>query len=600
MITASSDALDCASLLDLLNTLNGVQQSRLRAVLRLAEDGVDRVLAREPRNLSLAFRVRRKFNRLVRGVTMLPPRVVWEMWRSSWPIEPTYRAWVLLHESHLIRLSLSSRVRRPPVHFCVIIRDPTLAHLYDPLLRSISLIAEHDDSVTVYTAMDHGRLSLDHSVAWCIKDISCLSDSLQSCSDEAYVTWLEQPGIISYTVFHRIAELLSLSTPSVIYCDEDVLVDGVRATPFFKPEFAPTMLRSTNYFSGLTLYRGSLVHQLKFVTHPYELALGASSRAPHIVRIPEVAFHADPRLPVDRTAELTALRRFFGDDMAVRVEPTQKAGIYRLRRRLSRTPGVVVIIPSRDNTRLLSACIDSLTVTNYPHFEVLVVDNGSRELEAINFFERLSSRYRVVHDPIPFNFSQLMNHAVAVASQEIVVFLNDDTEIIDPDWLGALVDELQDPNIGAVGGLLLYPDGKVQHGGIIVGLRGSAGNAFRFQLPDACYHDYAFLTRETSAVTAACMAIRRSTFQAVGGFDEQLGASFNDTDLCLRLNAAGLRTIFSPYARVMHRETSSRPQQIDENEVALFRDRWATLIAQGDRYYNPNLSLLSEWFEPRV
>ena len=260
-----------------------------------------------------------------------------------------------------------------------------------------------------------------------------------------------------------------------------------------------------------------------------------------------------------------------------------------------------IVLLTRDRGDLLEPCLDSLLArTTHPDFELLIVDNGTREARALARLELagFDPRVRIIREPGAFNFAVFNNAAARLATRDVLVFLNNDTEIVTADWLERLTTLAVAPDAGAVGALLLFPDGRVQHAGVIVGLGQDAGHFEALQTPDAqSWLDRVGVRHETSAVTAACMAVERRKFEAVGGFDEaRFPIEFNDVDLCLRLGERGWRSICAPDIRLIHKESASRgnararPLSVHANERAYFRERWRSAI-RDDRYFHPGLSL---------
>jgi GT2 family glycosyltransferase len=245
-----------------------------------------------------------------------------------------------------------------------------------------------------------------------------------------------------------------------------------------------------------------------------------------------------------------------------------------------------------------------LTKTRYPDFTLYIIDNGSCDpvtLAQLEVYAR-DPRCQIIRDPRPFNFSALNNHAIAHTGAALVCLLNDDVEVITPEWLADMAAAALQPDIGAVGARLWYPDGCLQHGGVILGYGGGAGHALKFHRRLAASHlDPSALIREFSAVTAACLVVRRAHFDAVGGLDEvNFPVNFNDVDFCLKLRELGYRNLYVPTAELWHHESASRgPDHIPArqarfaNEVATLQERWAAWIAN-DPAYNPNLSIQRE------
>jgi GT2 family glycosyltransferase len=288
--------------------------------------------------------------------------------------------------------------------------------------------------------------------------------------------------------------------------------------------------------------------------------------------------------------------------------------IYRVRRP-SPDPAVPVtlIVPTRDGYGLLRQCVESLARTTYTNRELIVVDNQSSDPRTLDYLRELreSGAARVLPFDRPFNYSALNNLAVREANGQVICLLNNDVEVIAPDWLSEMVAHALRPEVGAVGAKLRYPDGSLQHAGVVVGLGGVAGHGQRSLPRDAPgYQWQAQVTRNVSAVTAACLAIRKEVYLAVAGLDERLAVAFNDVDFCLRLREAGYLNVWTPYAELYHHESKTRgtddtPEKKARfrSEFALMKQRWGARLSD-DPFYSPNLTVETEDFSlawpPRV
>ena len=307
-------------------------------------------------------------------------------------------------------------------------------------------------------------------------------------------------------------------------------------------------------------------------------------------------------MPAD--ASLAAVRRHLG-----RVEPGAIAEpladmpwLRRIRRPLPEQPPLVsIIIPTRDKLDLLSACISSvLERTTYREFEILIVDNQSSDPATFRYFEEVAGRgVRVLPYTSRFNFAAINNAGVAAARGSIVCLLNNDVEVITPEWLEEMVALLLRPGVGAVGAKLLWPNGMVQHGGVVIGIGGLAADAFNNVTADEPgYADRAAVTQRYSAVTAACLICRKADYQGVGGLNpDDFPVAFNDVDFCLKLGARGLGVVWTPFALLFHFESASRgaedtPEKAARaaKEMAALRRRWGAALAD-DPCYSPNLNL---------
>ncbi|WP_428487102.1 glycosyltransferase family 2 protein [Rhodopila sp.] len=418
------------------------------------------------------------------------------------------------------------------------------------------------------------------------------------------VCFLHAGDTLPPTALHEVAAAIAAHPQTqLLYTDEDVADAGGRRNPRFKPDFSPDLLLAGNSIGQLAVYRMELLDRLgglQPAASPYtdyDLVLRAVALAePGVVfHLPAVLCHrAEPA--ADWPARPDNPPRAAPALLAVETAPWP-----RLRFRLPVPPPLVsVIVPTRDRPDLLSACLAGvLERTDYPAIELLVVDNGSHDPEALALLSRLevTPRVRVLRHPEPFNFAALNNAAAAEAAGEVLLLLNNDTEVLHPDWLGELVSHVARHDVGAVGARLLYPDGTVQHAGMLLGPAGAAVHVGRFASPDAPGYDGQLVcTRDLSAVTGACLALRRETFRAVGGMDERLAVAWNDVDLCLRVRATGLRVIWTPHAVLLHREAVTRGLEAEDpaklarfhREQALMQAHWTDAM-EADPFLNPNL-----------
>ena len=330
-----------------------------------------------------------------------------------------------------------------------------------------------------------------------------------------------------------------------------------------------------------------------------------------IVHIPKIACHLaksnNPHTVAEKhRAEKNALMAYFSEKN-IAVEEGTITGSFRTRYPLPSPPPMAsIIIPSRDKRDVLQTCIESIVQkSTYPNWEIVIIDNQTTHPEALSYLQtlKLDSRFKIIPYDAPFNFAAMNNLAVKQAKGEVLVLLNNDTEIITVDWLEELISQAIRPEIGAVGAKLLYSNNTIQHAGVILGLGGVASHGFKYLQEEAPgYCNRALLTQNYSAVTGACLAVRKELFEQVGGLDEKFAVAFNDVDFCLRLMDQGLRNIFTPWVKLYHHESLSRghddtpeKQAILIKELNRFTSLWGALLHQ-DPAYNPNLSLEHEGF----
>lgn len=371
---------------------------------------------------------------------------------------------------------------------------------------------------------------------------------------------------------------------TVLYSDEDSIdAEGRRSSPRLKPDWSPRLQEALSYLGGLTLVRA----EIRGLTQ----ASGRRALAEHLVG----AALAEPGAKVGHVRRILYHRASWP-----RPEPRPVA---RTHAAAARRPPVSIVVPNRDRLALLKPCLDGLRLrTSYREFDIVIVDNGSVEPDTHAFYASLRDdpRFTILERPGPFNFSALCNAGVAASRGEIVLLLNNDVEAIGSDWLEALVAEAMRPEVGAVGAKLLYPDGRLQHGGVVIGLGGAAGHIHRGRSgTGAGWMSRLLVPHEVSAVTGACLAVARAKYDAVGGLDEDLfPVSFNDIDLCLKLREGGWTNVMVPHAVLYHHESASRgrddsgaKQARAEREAAHFARKWLHVM-RDDPYFHPGLSLL--------
>lgn len=402
----------------------------------------------------------------------------------------------------------------------------------------------------------------------------------------------------------------------IFYADEDVRGEsGTLHGPWFKAAFDPFRLLQQSSLGSAIAFDTDLVREHKLITlrsHALALAGLSAAGAEAVHHIPAVLLHRHPQSPVAPWRSATdphAVASFFSEKMpGVRIAANGDRPLEIIWPVPDPVPLVSIIIPTRDRANLLGPCLEGLfRRTDYPALEVIVVDNDSTEPALHQLLARWSDdpRLRVLPIAGPFNFALLNNRAVAEARGEVLVLLNNDTEILHPEWLGEMVSLAIRPEIGAVGAKLFFPSGRIQHAGVILGPRGVAGHDYLFEKgEDGGQQDDLLLVRQVSAVTAACLAVRRDRYLAVGGMDEEsFRVAYNDVDFCLKLGAAGLRNVFTPHARLRHHESASRGTEFSKERFALWeaerdamRRKWGSQL-DDDPFFPP---LLSFWPQART
>jgi glycosyltransferase involved in cell wall biosynthesis len=446
------------------------------------------------------------------------------------------------------------------------------------------------------------------------------NDALEIANGEFVGLLDHDDEIVPEALYEVVSVLNEHPDADLIYSDEDKIDEnGQRHSPYFKPDWSPETLLNHMYTGHLSVYRRSLIEAAGRFREGYEgsqdhdLVLRVAELTSRVVHIPRVLYHW-------RTLAGSAAG-------AVDVKPyTAQATIRALRDALLRrgirgqvgsTPNfpdrfivtyipdlsrkVSIIIPTRDQAGLLGRCIESIVrQTTHPNFDICVVDNDSVEEETATLFrdwsQRLGSRFLVVREPGAFNFARSVNRGVQATDGELVLLLNNDTEVLQPDWLNNLAGFAERPDLGAIGCKLLYPNGTIQHGGVVLMRGGVGGHAHAGLAAESPgYFGRMLAAANCAAVTAACLMVRRDAFTAVGGFDTDLAVAFNDVDFCLRIQRMGLRNVCLGNVRLLHHESASRgPDYLPEkqarfnSEVQIMRSRWSALL-DADPFYSPHL-----------
>lgn len=494
---------------------------------------------------------------------------------------------------------------------CICDDASTHAHVW-PLLEEL---ARSDGRIKVMRRESNGHIS------------AASNSALSMCTGD-YVAFFDHDDVLAPQALLRVVEWFEQHPGTrLVYSDEDKIgLDGQRFDPYFKPDFNLGLLRSHNYMCHFAVYERALVEQLGGIrlgfegAQDYDFALRAVDTVSpaQIGHIPHVLYHwrVTPGSTAgghqEKSYAFLAGQRALTEHLARRglpgevLEAPEATGMYRVEWALPAVPPLVsIVIPTRNGADLLKTCLDSLKTTRYRSIEVVVVDNGSDDPVALALMaaREQAGDIKVLRDPSPFNYSALNNRAVREACQgEFVVLMNNDIEITHPEWLTEMVGVALEPGVGCVGARLWYPDGRLQHGGVIM-VCGVAGHAHKY-LPRG-HHGYmgrAVLTQDFLAVTAACLLIRRSVFEQVGGLDESLKVAFNDVDFCLRVHSAGFRNVWTPFAQMVHHESVTRghedtpeKQQRFAGEIAILQKRWSALLAN-DPCYSPNLTNQAEDF----
>jgi len=455
-----------------------------------------------------------------------------------------------------------------------------------------------------------------------IRHIEGNANDVLSLAGGEFIAVLGHDDELEISALYEIVRLLNDENDlDFIYTDEDKISEsGMRSDPHFKPDWSPDTFRSYNYIGRFTVLRKTTADEAGGFreafgdAQDYDFFLRVIEKARRIAHVPQVLYHVRHHTEYEAKVNLHAeyaekalnehLRRT-GLDGEVREGLFN--GSYHVKYRIVDAPNVSVIIPTKDKINLLKRCVDSiLRLSSYKNYKIYIVDNLSEEDETFRYFDEIKQldRIQILRYSKSFNFSAINNEAVRHTDSEYLIFLNNDTEVIASDWIEAMLEFASRRDVGAVGAQLSFADNTIQHAGLILGLGGIAGYA-HYKVPgdDLGYNGRVKVIQNLSAVTAACMMVRKSLFEEMGGFDETYSHAYNDIDLCLRMREKGYLVVYTPYSALYHHESVSRGYEDTPEkkirflkEIRHFQHRWKQVLEQGDPYYNPNLSLFGKGF----
>lgn len=561
-------------------------------------------------------------------------------------LDPYYGEWLRLKRPTMDELELektSSLPSMPKFSFVVPLYQ-TPEHLFDSMVASVReqsyidweliLINASPEVESLSERVRHAEESDPRIKAVFLERNYGISENTRrgiSCATGDFVCFLDHDDLIEPdTLFEYAKAINEHPDADLIYCDEDILdLDGKYKAPFFKPDFDIDLLRTKNYITHMLTVRLSLLTKLEIGAPEYDgaqdhhITLQAAERARYICHIPKVLYHwrvcetSSAGNPENKAYAADAgLRAVSAHLKRVGISAKVLKGKYPFSYRVlydvpEEHPLVSVIIPTSDHINILKTCIDSiLGKTTYDRYEIILVENNSKEAATFEYYETL---YRLVPDKVrverwggEFNYSKIVNFGVSKARGDYLLLLNNDTELITPEWMERLVGICSRGDIGAAGALLYYPDDTIQHAGVVV--TAETGNHLFKNMPrgNDGYFNLVDCQRQLSAVTAACLMTTRKAFELVGGFEESLTVCYNDVDYCLKLRDLGYAVVYTPEVQMYHYESLSRG--LDEHgdkhvreigEHALLFSRWHEFYALGDPFFTPNVRQeypLNSWY----
>ena len=462
--------------------------------------------------------------------------------------------------------------------------------------------------------------------------ISAASNSALELSEGEYVGLLDHDDELApHALLMMVQAINKNPKASLFYSDEDKIDEyGQRRDPHFKPAWNRDLFYSHNYITHFCILSRNLVKRIGGFregtegSQDYDLFLRAISHLGNlqIIHVPHILYHwraidgstaLNSRMKnyTHQSGKKALIDYFHPTNIKVKVKDHILNNCYRLEWPLpDPLPLVSLIIPTRDNCDLLKTCIDTiLNKTSYPNFEIIVIDNQSTCQRTLDYFHEITTSFdaQVLKFNAPFNFSDINNFGVQHAKGSIIGMLNNDIEVKNSEWLTEMVRHVSRPDIGCVGAKLYYPDGRIQHAGVVLGIGGVAGHSHKyFSAHHNGYHSRLSLVQNYSAVTGAALLVRKNVYQEVGGLEPKLQIAFNDIDFCLKVLEAGYRNLWTPFAEMIHHESVSRGHEDNPEKIARFNseanymiEKWGELLVN-DPCYNPNLTLLHEDFSYRI
>ena len=462
-----------------------------------------------------------------------------------------------------------------------------------------------------------------------------ISENTNECinmSTGDYIALFEHDDLLHPSALFEYMKIICKKNADFIYCDEAVFKKNLKKIKeiHFKPDFAVDNLRVYNYICHFTVFKKSLLDRSGMFrkefdgSQDHDMILRLTEQSTSIVHIPKVLYYWRSH-PDSVSSDINSKPYAIENGKKAVREHLKRCGIkgkvesskefptiYRLSYDIIEEPLISILIPNKDNVKVLSKCINSiLEKTTYRNFEIIIIENNSTEKETFEYYSKLIKykNIKVINyqSDGEFNYSSINNFGVKYSNGQQLLFLNNDIEVISVDWIEEMLMFSQRKDIGAVGAKLYYENDTIQHAGVIIGIGGFAGHSHRhFDRKAAGYFSRCKIQQNLSAVTAACLMMRKEVFNEIGGFDETFKVALNDVDLCMRIRKAGYLIAWTPYAELYHYESISRGYEDTsekkkrfEEEVKRFQSRYYEVLERGDPYYNPNLTLNAEDFSLR-
>ncbi|MBF0553879.1 MAG: glycosyltransferase family 2 protein [Nitrospirae bacterium] len=521
-----------------------------------------------------------------------------------------YHAWILTNEPDTAALAAQRAYRfgNMPYFAVVCVVNPEFIEHIPDIIASLKgqtyvrwrlyLLSDSTEHVRKYLGIEENIRLIDSSLP---------PDEIISAVDGDFIVAIGQNTILCPFALYEITASINTSpTGKLFYSDEDALIGGKRASPHFKPDSSPDTLRSFNYIGPfMAITRELFVSEQPLSAESgYALALKYTQEAGAVIHIRKVLFHTagkEEGSPTTTTAKKALSCHLTKLGVAAEVEEL-RPGLFNVIYKITDAPRVSIIIPNKDNAELLAKCVKSIIYKTaaYDNYEIVIVENGSIRKDTFTLYDTLKrdKRIRIINWQGEFNYARVNNYGALESGGAILLFLNNDIEAVNADWLVNMLRHAVRKDVGAVGAKLYYPDGTIQHGGIVVGVGGVAVEYHKgFDGSSAGYFNRLAIVHNVAAVTGACLMLRRELFDKVNGFDESYALAYNDVDLCLRLMELGYPAVWTPFSQLIHSESRTRGYEVTQaqrqrlnEESVRFTMRWRHILDEGDPYYNPNLS----------
>ncbi len=441
-----------------------------------------------------------------------------------------------------------------------------------------------------------------------IKKAETIKEAFSLCKG-SFVTFINSSDRLSpFALFEFLQVINKYPKADFIYSDEDsILEDGRRHSPHFKPDWSPDTLKSFNYINHICLKKILVDKVGSDYISDYDYILRASEEAKEIIHIPSILYHSGIKC-INKEHDIKALKNHLErTGFEGHVKEGHSDGFYKVTYKIKDNPKISILLPTKDHAEDLKRCVTSVTdKSTYKNFEIIIIENGSSEKETFIFYDELKKKdnIKIIKWDKPFNYSACNNFGAASSTGDILLFLNNDTEVINPDWLERMIEHIQRKEVGAVGAKLYYPDNTLQHGGVIIDKKTLARHLYRHApKDDAGYFGRLKTVQNVSAVTGACLMVKKEVFEEAGRFDEKFAFNFNDTDLCLKIRQMGYLIVWTPYAELYHYECKTRGTLDSREKVESFRKeqelfhiQWVDILSKGDPYLSSHLTLKEEDF----